>query len=120
MAFKTLDLRCISSITVVFLSHCVFVQSVAVTTHVARAIPFSDKSLTGTPILTYTGVSKLRCIVECTRINCSSFNFGDGICELLETYLCEQTETLVARTNFKHYDVESGIWAQASELNRFL
>ena len=96
---------------VVFLSHFTSGQS-TINTRVARAIPFSDKSLTGTPILTYSGVSKLQCIVECGRINCSSFNFGAGTCELLGTYVCEQTATLVDRTHFKHYDVEFGILVQ--------
>ena len=115
-----LDLYCIPWVAVIAISHFAFGQSATITTHVARAVPFSHKSLTGTPILTYTGVSKLRCIVECTRTNCSSFNIGADTCELLQTYLCEETETLVTRTNFKHYDVEFGIWLQVRILNCFI
>ena len=79
-----------------------------ITTHVARALPFADTILTGSPTLTIPEVSRLRCIVECTKSNCSSFNFGIRTCELFHTYLCDSAETLASRTGFKHYDVESG------------
>ena len=107
-------------ISVIVISHFALGQSATITSHVARAVPFSDKSLTGTPVLTYTAVSKLRCIVECTRTNCSSFNFGLDTCELMLTYVCEDTETLVTRTDFKHYDVEFGIWVQVSNMSLVL
>lgn len=86
----------------------------ALITRVARELPFQNISLSANPYLVYTGVSKLRCTVECASNNCTSFNFGMGTCELLHTYVCGDYETLTARASFKHYDVEFGIWIQAS------
>ena len=111
-----LEFYCILWLSLMCISHFALGQSAIITSHVARAVPFPDKSLTGTPVLTYTAVSKVRCIVECTRNNCSSFNFGGNTCELMLTYVCEDTETLIPRAGFKHYDVEFGTWIQVNIL----
>ena len=116
MAFdaEILDTSCMKFIIMTLIPYFATAESV-LTTHVAKALPFSDISLSGSPVVTMWGVSRLRCIVECTRNNCTSFNFGTTTCELYGTFLCENTEnTLYARAGFRHYDVEFGVWVQAS------
>ena len=116
MAFhsKILDTSCMKFIIMTLIPYFATAESV-LTTHVAKALPFSDISLSVSPVVTMWGVSRLRCIVECTRNNCTSFNFETTTCELFRTYLCEDIEnTIYARAGFRHYDVEFGVWVQAS------
>ena len=118
MAFdaEILDTSCTKFIIMTLMPYFATAESV-LTTHVAKALPFSDISLSGSPVVTMWGVSRLRCIVECTRNNCTSFNFGTTTCELYRTFLCENIEnTLYARAGFRHFDVEFGVWVQASSI----
>ena len=108
---EMLDTIPIKLLIMVTLPYFTFAQGI-ITTHVARAVPLLDTALTGTPTLTVLEVSRLRCIVECTKNNCSSFNFGNRTCELFHTYLCEDFGILTSRIGFKHYDIESGVWIQ--------
>ena len=116
MAFYTeiLDTSCMRFIIVTLMPYFATTEN-DLTTHVANALPFSDISLSDSPVVIMWGVSRLRCIVECTKNNCTSFNFGTTTCELYGTFLCENTEnTLYARAGFRHYDVEFEVWVQAS------
>ena len=113
MAFYTeiLDTSCMRFIIVTLMPYFATTEN-GLTTHVAKALPFSDLSLSGSPVVIMWGVSRLRCIVECTRNNCTSFNFGTT-CELYGTFLCENTENIFyARAGFRHY--EFVVWLQAS------
>ena len=81
------------------------VQTAEVVVGVARAIPLLDRIISGTAFLQIPLNSRVKCLSECSRRNCSSFNFGNGICNLHNTYLCD-SQFLVVLSGFQYYDVE--------------
>lgn len=100
-------LRIIKTIWVLFAARCFrHVDATEVERGVARSVPFIDTAISGPAFHQFAEHSRVRCLSECSRLNCSSFNFGNGECHLHNTYICEGFETLVAMAGFKYYDVE--------------
>ncbi|XP_046549500.1 uncharacterized protein LOC124259405 [Haliotis rubra] len=75
---------------------------------VARAIPLKDIKLNSAPLKTLITRSRIACLKECIRTaGCQALNFGKtDKCELLGTYLCARTASLIPSTDFAYYDVE--------------
>ncbi|KAH3815922.1 hypothetical protein DPMN_144459 [Dreissena polymorpha] len=88
------------------------VENNNVNTGVARRIPVPEVAITGAPTYAFTGTSLVRCMKLCMRYSCSAFNFGRGICELHETFLCADVRALEARPGVSYYDVEVGDFAK--------
>ena len=79
---------------------------------VARPVPFTDTALSGVTLGPVTCSTRICCLIECMNYNCSSFNYGNGTCELFSTYLCQWIETLVSKKGYRYYDVEVGDFIQ--------
>jgi hypothetical protein len=83
------------------------VETAEVVVGVARAVPLLNRIISGTAFLQIPVNSRIKCLSECSRRNCSSFNFGNGECHLYNSYLCAD-QTLIVLSGFKYYDVEYG------------
>ena len=84
---------------------------------VARAVPLKDVALTGNARATFVEISKTKCLIQCSRYNCDSLNFGLRRCELFTTYLCQDGQELTDRRGYKHYDVENSTMNQVTTLS---
>ncbi|XP_071089552.1 uncharacterized protein [Haliotis cracherodii] len=75
---------------------------------IARAIPLKDRKLNTAPLKTVLTRSRIQCLKECIQTSgCEALNFGKkDKCELLGTFLCAKTASLIPSTDFTYYDVE--------------
>ena len=81
---------------------------------VARAIPATNKILSGVTNVVITDTTLSRCLKRCMEQQCPAFNYGENRCELLNSYLCEGDGALTDQPNHRYYDVETGDLVEVS------
>ena len=71
-----------------------------------------NQVLEGVPTLTLTNITTVsHCLITCLKhkSDCKSFNWGDGVCDLMSDSICSnETLLLTPKQGFSYYDLMDG------------